>query len=69
MSEPKRAGLLELLKASPGCQFVIPVYQRNYTWTADDQVKQYLFDLEGSLNVRYIPDSNLVLGASNLIEL
>ena len=53
MSEPKRAGLLELLKASPGCQFVIPVYQRNYTWTADDQVKQYLFDLENVLKGEY----------------
>lgn len=53
MSEPKRTGLLELLRASQGCQFVIPVYQRNYTWSADDQVKQYLFDLENVLKENY----------------
>ena len=53
MSEPKRTGLLELLRASQGCQFVIPVYQRNYTWSADDQVKQYLFDLENVLKGNY----------------
>lgn len=53
MSEPKRTGLLELLRASQGCQFVIPVYQRNYTWSADDQVKQYLFDLENVLKNNY----------------
>ena len=53
MSEPKRTGLLELLRASQGCQFVIPVYQRNYTWSAGDQVKQYLFDLENVLKGNY----------------
>lgn len=53
MSEPKRTGLLELLRASQGCQFVIPVYQRNYTWKSDDQVKQYLNDLENILNGNY----------------
>ena len=53
MSEPKRTGLLELLRASQGCQFVIPVYQRNYTWTASDQVKQYLADLEKVLKGNY----------------
>lgn len=53
MSEPKRTGLLELLRASQGCQFVIPVYQRNYTWNAEDQVKQYLSDLEKVLKGNY----------------
>lgn len=45
MSEPRRAGLLDLLRTSLGCQFVIPVYQRNYTWSAEREVKQYLSDL------------------------
>lgn len=49
MSEPKRTGLLQLLGTSLGCQFVIPVYQRNYTWSADKEVKQYLNDLESVL--------------------
>ena len=53
MSEPKRTGLLELLRASQGCQFVIPVYQRNYTWKATEQVKQYLADLENVLKGDY----------------
>lgn len=53
MSEPKRTGLLQLLGASLGCQFVIPVYQRNYTWIADKEIKQYLNDLENVLKGSY----------------
>lgn len=45
MSEPKRAGLLQLLRETSGSQFVIPVYQRNYMWRADREVRQYLSDL------------------------
>lgn len=40
MSEPKRTGLLQLLRESQGTQFVIPVYQRSYTWSAEGEVKQ-----------------------------
>ena len=32
MSEPRRVGLTELLRTSVGAQFVIPVYQRPYSW-------------------------------------
>ena len=53
MSEPKRTGLLQLLGNSLGCQFVIPVYQRNYTWNADREVKQYLEDLDNVLKGDY----------------
>ena len=53
MSEPKRTGLLKLLGSSLGCQFVIPVYQRNYTWAADREVKQYFDDLENVLHGNY----------------
>ena len=53
MSEPKRTGLMELLSMSVGCQFVIPVYQRNYTWDVDKEVKQYLNDLESVLKGKY----------------
>lgn len=45
MSEPRRVGLTELLRTSVGAQFVIPVYQRNYTWTPEREVKQYINDL------------------------
>ncbi|MBR5653310.1 MAG: hypothetical protein IKX22_04445 [Prevotella sp.] len=36
---PAKVGLLKLLLASSGVQFVIPAYQRNYTWTANGEVK------------------------------
>lgn len=41
---PVKAGLLELLRNSQGKQFIIPAYQRNYTWTAKNEVKQLLDD-------------------------
>lgn len=53
MSEPRRVGLMKLLMSSTGCQFVIPVYQRNYTWRADSEVKQYLSDLQHVLHGEY----------------
>ena len=53
MSEPKRTGLLQLLGNSLGCQFVIPVYQRNYTWAAEREVKQYFDDLQSVLTGDY----------------
>lgn len=46
---PKRTGLLELLRQSVGSQFVIPVYQRNYSWTTGREVKQFLSDLDNVL--------------------
>lgn len=53
MSEPRKVGILDLLVGSSGAQFVIPVYQRNYTWKAGSEVKQYLEDLGNILNERY----------------
>lgn len=53
MSEPRRVGLMNLLSSSAGCQFVIPVYQRNYTWSAGHEVKQYLNDLTCVLKEEY----------------
>lgn len=41
---PIKVGLLELLYGSQGTQFVIPAYQRNYTWVANREVKQLLDD-------------------------
>lgn len=43
---PERTGLLEFIRKSVGVQFVIPVYQRNYTWTANKEVKQLFEDLD-----------------------
>ena len=50
---PIKTGLLEFLRNSVGSQFVIPVYQRNYTWTAGKEVKQYFEDLEMVLRGKY----------------
>lgn len=43
---PIKVGLLELLYGSQGTQFVIPAYQRNYTWVANKEVKQLLEDIK-----------------------
>lgn len=50
---PIRTGLLDFFRNSSGCQFVIPVYQRNYTWTAGKEVRQYLEDMKSVLRGEY----------------
>lgn len=53
MSQPQtpiRTGLLELLRKSVGVQFVIPVYQRNYTWTINKDVKKFYEDLKALID-------------------
>lgn len=50
---PVRVGLLELLMNSQGSQYVIPAYQRNYTWTAAKEVNQLYEDLKEVLNGTY----------------
>ncbi|MBQ8225283.1 MAG: DUF262 domain-containing protein [Bacteroides sp.] len=47
---PVKVGILELLCTSIGAQFVIPAYQRNYTWNAKKEVKQLFDDLFSVLN-------------------
>lgn len=54
----ERLGLLDLLSNINGGQFVIPVFQRNYTW-ASNEVKQLFRDLESVLSNEY---SNHFLG-------
>ena len=48
-----RQGLLDLLKSANGDQFVVPVYQRNYTWRANYEVKQFLTDLDAVISGEY----------------
>lgn len=48
-----RQGLLDLLKSANGDQFVVPVYQRNYTWRANYEVKQFLSDLDAVIRGEY----------------
>lgn len=50
---PVRVGLLDLLYNSQGSQYVIPAYQRNYTWTAQKEVNQLLSDLKEVLKGSY----------------
>ncbi len=50
---PVKIGLLKFLRESVGSQFVIPVYQRNYTWTCNKEVKQYFEDLQNVINGKY----------------
>lgn len=47
---PYRTGLIDFISNTDATQFVIPVYQRIYTWTAKREVKQYLKDLANVLN-------------------
>ena len=50
---PVRVGLLDLLYNSQGAQYVIPAYQRNYTWTAAKEVNQLIDDLKEVLKGKY----------------
>ena len=43
---PMRTSILDFIQKSMGCQFVIPVYQRNYTWKAKEEVEVFLDDTE-----------------------
>ena len=46
---PVKVGILDLLRNTQSSQYVIPAYQRNYTWTANREVKQLLEDLKAVL--------------------
>lgn len=43
---PIRMHLLDFLERQVNKQFVVPVYQRNYTWKKDTQIKQILSDFD-----------------------
>ena len=43
--QPTRTGLISFFIKTSGGQFVIPVYQRNYIWKAEKEVKRFLLDL------------------------
>lgn len=50
---PRRTGFLDFLRNSQGTQFVIPVYQRNYTWTSGKEVAQFLEDIQFVIDGKY----------------
>ena len=48
-----------MIKQCTGSQYVIPVYQRTYTWQSNDQVKKLLDDMENLLRA---PDKEHFVG-------
>lgn len=46
---PIRTEVLDFINKSSGSQFVIPVYQRNYTWLPREETKKLLIDFEECL--------------------
>jgi uncharacterized protein with ParB-like and HNH nuclease domain len=48
-ASPRRTDFLEFIRQSVGSQFVVPVYQRNYTWTANREVAKFLDDYKDLL--------------------
>ena len=56
--KPERKNLLNFLNGIKNTQFVIPVYQRNYIWQSNKQVKKFIDDyelvLKGSTEAHFI---------------
>lgn len=52
---PTRDSLLTFIRKSINKQFVIPVYQRNYTWTAKREVEKCLSILNQFYMVEKVP--------------
>lgn len=57
---PVKTGMLDFLRMSSGNQLVIPVYQRNYTWIANKEVKQYFEDLTYVVNGTYDKENDII---------
>lgn len=50
LKQPVRTSLSDFIKTSMGSQFVIPVYQRNYTWNPEKETTRFMADIENLLN-------------------
>ena len=46
---PVRSSMANFIKSMMGSQFVIPVYQRNYTWLPERETAKYMNDIEDLL--------------------
>ena len=51
---PVRSSMANFIKSMMGSQFVIPVYQRNYTWLPDRETARYMNDIEDLLARRTV---------------
>ena len=49
MKQPVRTSMSDFIKSNMGSQFVIPVYQRNYTWNPENETMRFLNDIEDLL--------------------
>lgn len=49
LKQPVRATLSDFIKSNMGSQFVIPVYQRNYSWNPEKETKHFMDDLQDLL--------------------
>ena len=50
--QPVRISLSDFIKTTMGSQFVIPVYQRTYTWSPDKETARFMNDVENLLKDR-----------------
>lgn len=48
--------------------FVVPDYQREYVWKADDQVEQFLIDIENEYNPETDKQSSYFIGSIIIVE-
>ncbi|MBQ6221974.1 MAG: DUF262 domain-containing protein [Solobacterium sp.] len=62
---PVRSSMANFIKSMMGSQFVIPVYQRNYTWLPERETAKYMNDIEDLLARRTL---NHFLGIIIYIE-
>ena len=49
MKQPARTSMSDFIKTTMGSQFVIPVYQRNYTWNPEVETRRFMDDMEDLL--------------------
>lgn len=52
MKQPVRTNISDFIKSTMGSQFVIPVYQRNYTWNPEGETARFMDDIEDLLKYR-----------------
>lgn len=52
IKQPVRTNVSDFIKTTMGSQFVIPVYQRNYTWNPAAETARFMNDVEDLLNDR-----------------
>ena len=52
LRQPVRINISDFIKTTMGSQFVIPVYQRTYTWNPQKETARFMSDLEDLIENR-----------------